>query len=86
MKNSTTVWVVVLGVLALPAGASAHQLDSATATLWRRVLHLFTSPDHLAALVGLVIVGVVLFWGMGEGRRRRASAMERAVQPEIRRV
>ncbi|NNM32030.1 MAG: hypothetical protein HKO53_03140 [Gemmatimonadetes bacterium] len=86
MKNSTRVWVVVLGVLALPAGASAHQLDSATATLWQRVLHLFTSPDHLAALLGLVVVGVVLFWRMGERRRRRCSAMERVVRPEIRRV
>ena len=65
--------ILALAALVLPSGVSAHQLDSATASLWERVLHLFSSPDHVLALAGALVVGAVLFWGVGASRRRQAA-------------
>ncbi|MDH3222115.1 MAG: HupE/UreJ family protein [Gemmatimonadota bacterium] len=85
MKTMSRGLVGLASILLWPAGLAAHQLDSGSAGFWEGVLHLFTSPDHLLALVGAAVVGGLLWRVRTEGRRSpfgfRARPSRRAVAP-----
>ena len=66
---------VALG-LALPTNVAAHQLDAASASLWERALHLFTSADHVVALAGALVVAALLVWRVRGLRRRGSGAVD----------
>ncbi len=72
MKSTLRGLMVLIPILLWPMGLGAHQLDSASAGFWTRIAHLFTSPDHVLALVGAAVVGGV-FWRVRTGGRRGPS-------------
>ncbi|MBU1374985.1 MAG: HupE/UreJ family protein [Alphaproteobacteria bacterium] len=56
-------------VAALPA--SAHEGHHETLTVAEQVRHLFSQPDHLLALAGLVVLAVIGTWQWRRAKARK---------------